>query len=88
MFWYGFQTQDCLCFSILHERLHAVVYVWVDVIRVAPVIHLCLIQNCVHMPLTADASPLLILKIFFLLSKECIKIKFSLVVVKRGTRKK
>lgn len=50
-------------FSILHERIHAAVRVWVDVILVAPVIRLCLMQNCVHIYLTADASLHLCLRI-------------------------
>lgn len=53
----------CVCFSMLHERIHAAVRVWVDVILVAPVIRLCLMQNCVHIYLTADASLHLCLRI-------------------------
>lgn len=52
-----------MCFCILHERIHAAVCVWVDVILVAPVICLCLIQRRVHIYLTADASPYLCLRI-------------------------
>lgn len=39
------------------------VCVWVDVNRVALVIHLCLMQAYVHIYLTADASPYLCLRI-------------------------
>lgn len=51
-----------MCFCILHERIHAAVCVWVDVILVAPVICRCLIQRHVHIYLTADASPYLCLR--------------------------
>lgn len=50
-----------LCFSILHERIHAAVCVLVDVMLLTSVIHLYLKQECVHINSAADASPHFIL---------------------------
>lgn len=61
MLWFGRET-ECV-FAFCMRGFRAAVCVWVDVIVVAPVICLCLIQSRVHIYLTADASPYLCLRI-------------------------
>lgn len=47
--WLGGEGKKRMCLCILHEKLHAAACVWVDVILVAPVSCLHLIQRHVHM---------------------------------------